>query len=139
MRVILLALAMTLAAPELRAQDWQMPPADDAAPEAGEGFGGLLDNLLRQAQPQLDQLGRDMEGLANQFAPALSDIAGLIDDFRNYESPERLENGDILIRRKADAPPPPPVEGLRDLTRPPADESGDKPPLTDPDAPEYEL
>ena len=24
-------------------------------------------------------------------------------------APERLENGDVLIRRKADAPPPPPL------------------------------
>ena len=31
----------------------------------------------------------------------------LMDDAKNYQAPERLENGDILIRRRADAPPPP--------------------------------
>lgn len=135
MRGLLTVLAL-LAPAAAPAQDWRMPQAEEAP--FGDSLGGLLDNLLRQAQPELDQLGRDMEGLANRLAPALGDIATLVDDFRNYEAPQRLENGDILIRRKADAPPAPPIgDGLRDLTRP--DPVLPDRAMPDPDAPEYEL
>lgn len=106
------------------AQGFDMPPADppasteapdalapDAlAPDALErSVTTFMENLMRDMAPHLENLGRDMEGAANALAPTLRDIGTLIDDIRNYEMPQRLENGDILIRRRSDAPPPPPV------------------------------
>ena len=48
-----------------------------------------------------------------EYRPAMEELSRLMDDIGNYEMPpERLPNGDILIRRKADAPPPPPLGDL---------------------------
>ena len=78
-----------------------------------------MGNLLNKAQPSLDRLGQDLSGMAQRLGPVLGELGDLMDDVRNYQAPERLENGDILIRRRADAPPPPPVgDSLREMLRP---------------------
>lgn len=154
-----------LAAPALLAQQeqpWQPPLADQQTPLGddggvtpesgttegtdegadliGRGVGILMENLLRDLGPGLDQLGQDMTGTLNRMAPVFDDLATLVDDLGNYQAPERLENGDIIIRRKPGAPPPPPLgQNLRDLARP--DQDGQPQPSTprDPYAPEIEL
>lgn len=117
-------LAIALSPTGAIAQDapWQMPRADDAPPpgesrryELPRSESGPLDDffndLLSRAQPHLEGLARDMTGLIQDYRPVLDDLATLIDDMGNYDlPPERLPNGDIIIRRKADAPPPPPVD-----------------------------
>jgi hypothetical protein len=52
----------------------------------------------------------------------------MIDDLSAYEMPERLPNGDILIRRRADAPPPAggeTDEASPDGSEPPIGEDGE--------------
>lgn len=110
------------------AQGWSPPPAD--APESGgddneggslfeRGMEGFMQNMLKEAEPHLERLGRDLGDTVNSLRPVLGDIGKLMDDVKNYQAPERLENGDILIRRRADAPPPPPVgDALREMLRP---------------------
>ena len=115
---------------------------DDSAPEGmgliERGAGLLFQQLLDDIAPNLDQMGQDMSGALNRLAPAMTDLARLMDDIGNYETPERLENGDILIRRKADAPPPPAMdEGLRRFTEPDPRAPVDIP--IDLDAPQIEL
>lgn len=99
-----------------------LPGGAAAQTESDEGpgiIGTLMENLFRELEPELDQLGTDMGGLASKFGPILSDMSVLIDDLRNYQAPERLENGDIILRRDPDAPPPPPIgENLRGLGTP---------------------
>ena len=53
-----------------------------------------------------------LRGIFGEVGPALRALADRIGDLRNYEPPEVQENGDILIRRKPDAPPyvPPPAD-----------------------------
>lgn len=53
-----------------------------------------------------------LRGIFGELGPALRALADRIGDLRNYDTPEVLENGDILIRRKPDAPPyvPPPSD-----------------------------
>lgn len=93
-------------------------PADDL--EAG--IENFMRNLMTEAQPELQGLGDQLSGLVGKLGPVLGDVAEMIDDVRNYQAPERLENGDIIIRRRADAPPPPPVgPNLRDMMRPAPD------------------
>ena len=46
-----------------------------------------------------------------KMGPALQDLLAKMDDIRNYEPPEMLPNGDIILRRKLAAPPKPPVAG----------------------------
>ncbi|MFC3568709.1 hypothetical protein [Paracoccus sp. TOH] len=113
------------------------PPSDIPAPDSDSLEGGLenfMRNLLHEAEPHLDRLGRDLGDTLGSVAPVLQDIGKLMDDVRNYQAPERLENGDILIRRRADAPSPPPVgDALRDMLRPAPEDDPRLNPL--PDAP----
>lgn len=109
-------------------EEWSPPPATEPGgateSESGlglieRGVGTVFENLLRDLQPQMEDMARGLDQTFNRFAPVFDDISTLMDDIGNYGAPERLPNGDILIRRRPDAPPPPPVgNALRDLTRP---------------------
>ncbi len=75
-------------------------------------FGG---SIADEVAPAIS----DMKALADQFgpaiAPAVEKFLGLVDDVTNYEMPEMQPNGDILIRRKPEAPPvQPPAAGEGD-------------------------
>ena len=95
------------------------PPAfaqeDEGLSLMERGAQMLMEGLMQQMEPALE----DLQGLAEEFGPALSDftaqmgpaLRGLleeVEDWSVYEPPEMLENGDIIIRRKppADAPVP---------------------------------
>ncbi len=111
-------LTALLAAGPLRAQTAapEAPPADAPAEEEGtslmeEGLRMMMRGLMTEMEPALE----DMEGMlgelgdvTDQLGPQIQSILDLMGDVRFYGMPERLPNGDILIRRKADAPPPPP-------------------------------
>ncbi len=133
-----------LAGPALAACLAMPVAAQTAAPETEEspqslieqGAALLLRGILSELAPQIDEMTRDMGDAMALMAPAMGDLARLVDDIEHYEMPERLENGDILIRRKADAPPPPPLgEGLKRFWGP-QDEAE---PTPDPDAPKLDL
>ena len=124
--LVALTISAALALPVL-AQDWQMPR--DSDPPMGDAPGGqqkplgdfeseldgAMNDLFNRLHPHLNALGDELANTMNDFAPALNEISGLIDDIGNYARPERLENGDIIIRRRADAPPPPPLSELQRL------------------------
>ncbi|WP_335419159.1 hypothetical protein [Gemmobacter denitrificans] len=63
----------------------------------------LLRGLMEDVEPHL----REMEQGLKEMEPALREMLALIDDLRNYEMPEKLPNGDIIMRRKPDLPAPP--------------------------------
>ncbi len=113
------------------------PPAteDEATDLIGRGLGMMLDHLMNEMGPDLDALGDDMSGALSQLAPMLDDLSVLVDDLANYQAPERLENGDVIIRRKPGAPLPPP---LGDNLRPFAEPDGTAP-ARDPSQPEISL
>ncbi|WP_187792053.1 hypothetical protein [Paracoccus amoyensis] len=122
------------------AQEWTPPQADSQ----GEGesnwmdgiMGGVLNNLLNDVAPEMGQVEDGMAGIAGKLGPVLADLATQIDDLRNYQMPERLENGDIILRRKADAPPPPPLgDNLDGYSTPKNDPASP----ADPTKPEIEL
>ena len=119
---LILAAALSLPVVVI-AQQWT-PPGADQDPMPNEDSGGsvfergmesFMQNMLKEAEPHLERLGRDLGDAVNSLRPVLGDIGALMDDVKNYQAPERLENGDILIRRRADAPPPPPLEELQRL------------------------
>ena len=143
---LILAAALSLPVVVI-AQQWTPPGADqDTAPESDtgddsgssvfeRGMESFMQNMLKEAEPHLDRLGRDLGDTVNSLRPVLGDIGALMDDVKNYQAPERLENGDILIRRRADAPPPPPVgNALREMLRP-APEDDPSLPRSDEDRP----
>jgi len=96
-----------------------------AAQENGADAGGSED-----MSDGLDLLGEGMrlffKGLGDELEPALRDFAEtmepamrrlmeLIDDMDAYELPEKLPNGDIIIRRKTPLQPEPGPEGEIDI------------------------
>lgn len=120
------ALMLSLAAPVA---------AQTVAPQAEQPslldqlIGGLMYQMFEQAAPHLDNLERDLGMLAESMKPTFENIGALIDDIQNYEAPERLPNGDVIIRRKAGAPPPPPLPDLPQNSNP-ADPDGVLTPFT---------
>lgn len=122
------ALALSLAA-IVRAED-PVPrpvpqvPAPEAVPESptetppgGEigtgsdlveqGMKLLFRGILNEMGTSLDEMQEGLEDAAKDLGPALRQLLALIDDVKNYEAPERLPNGDVILRRKPGAPPPP--------------------------------
>lgn len=100
--IVLLALAC--ATPAVAQEP--APPA----PEEEEGFSLmergaqlLFRGLMQEMEPALSE----MEEALAKMEPKLRELMALVDDLRNYDAPRRLENGDILIPRRPDAPPPP--------------------------------
>jgi hypothetical protein len=107
-----LALSIAVLAAPLRAEE---PPQD--APAEGRSlmeqgmelfFEGLRDEMspaLRDLRDLAGEYGPQMRSFFQQMGPALGDLMSKVDDWSRYELPEVLPNGDVIIRRKADAPP----------------------------------
>lgn len=107
----LLLPALLLAAPLATAQT--QPAAPQAEEERGidlmqEGAQLLFRGLMREMEPALTEMGKALA----EMEPALQELMALIDDIRNYEAPRVLDNGDILIPRRKDAPKPLPPNSL---------------------------
>ena len=76
-----------------------------------EGAKLLMRGLMAEVEPTISDLRGTFEDLAptvgefiTVMGPALTELLNQVDDFRNYDTPEFLPNGDIIIRRKPDAP-----------------------------------
>ncbi len=67
----------------------------------GEGTRLILEGLLEEMRPMLEEARPYFE---EEILPFLNRMGELMDDFSSYELPERLPNGDIIIRRSDDAP-----------------------------------
>ncbi|NDR56018.1 hypothetical protein [Aliiruegeria sabulilitoris] len=113
-RLPALALAAALAAAPLCA------PAQEADVEDGfnlieEGAKLLLKGLADEVKPMMEDLAIEMEPklrkFAEEMAPMLEKFSELVDSFDKYHPPERLPNGDILLRRKTPAELAAPEEG----------------------------
>ena len=66
-----------------------------------------MKGLSQEMQPALRELRDNVEpamrGLAQQLQPMMHDLLDKIDDLDAYHLPEKLPNGDIIIRRKSDS------------------------------------
>ncbi len=106
MKHIALALALSLSAAPAVAQE-----TEEGFDLMEEGAKLLLRGLMTEMEPALKELedfaeevGPAMKLLADEMGPALAELMNQIDDIRNYDPPEILPNGDIIIRRRAEAP-----------------------------------
>lgn len=100
-------------APAQEAEPLPPPTARDDM-EAGRslverGAELFLRGLLNEIGPSLDDMQEGLSAAAKELGPKLSQLLDLVDDVKNYAAPERLPNGDILIRRAPGAPPAPPL------------------------------
>lgn len=69
------------------------------------GLMAELDPALRELEEIAEEIEPAFREMARQMGPAFAEIMATIDNIRFYEAPVILENGDILIRRREDAPP----------------------------------
>lgn len=94
---------------------------ESPAEESGEGMSLmergarlLMEGLMKEMEPALEgleELGPTFRSFAQEMGPALAEILKEVEDWSAYHPPERLPNGDIIIRRKTpDKAPEPPQE-----------------------------
>ncbi|WP_116086739.1 hypothetical protein [Tropicimonas sp. IMCC34011] len=117
------ALALLLATP-LHAQDEDppiapMPDVENEGESLGDTARDLFDGFREEVEPDLRDLAEQLEPslrrFARQMGPMLSELQDMIGDVSNYELPEKLPNGDIILRYKdpgedGDAPEPGPED-----------------------------
>lgn len=90
------------------AQSTEEPRLNDTLDRA---FRDMVEDLRPALEETLDAMGPALEEAFRHIGPALEGALGAmrelnaVDDPRNYEAPEVLPNGDIIIRRRDDAPP----------------------------------
>lgn len=70
-----------------------------------QGMQLFLRGLMQEIEPELQDMGDALRAME----PLLRQLIALAGDLGHYQAPERLPNGDIILRRKPDAPPPPPL------------------------------
>lgn len=124
-RLMPLALAAVLAAASVAA-----PAAAQEEPSLlEEGANLMLRGLLEEVAPPLQELAGianeylpAFELFANEMGPAIAEVVSQIDSIAYYERPVIEANGDIVIRRRADAPEwVPPLARARPEEEPPAE------------------
>ena len=103
-------LTLALALSPVPALSQEAAPAETDAAEDGpslmeRGLALFFEGFTQEMEPALNEMSKALEQLGPAVAPALEKLMSLVDDMTHYEMPEMLENGDILIRRKPDAPP----------------------------------
>ena len=102
--------SLTLLAAPVMAQS---ADEEDAPSLMERGAQQFLEGLLLEMEPAWAEFQKFLDAMG----PALSDMMDEVQDWSNYEPPEILENGDIIIRRKPEIPAPAPIEP--DPTAPP--------------------
>ena len=113
-----IALILALSATPVWAEDPAAPEVEEGCSLMEEGAKLLLKGLMSEMEPALDEMGQalsELEPALKDLQPKMLELLALVDDLTNYAAPERLPNGDILIRRKPGAPLAPP---LPDTTTP---------------------
>ncbi|ASM71499.1 MULTISPECIES: hypothetical protein [Roseobacteraceae] len=82
----------------------------------------FMEGIMKEMEPAIDDLGGlvdefgpAMRGFAQEMGPALRDLMQQVEDWSVYDAPEILPNGDIIIRRKPDAPEYVPKDGEIDI------------------------
>lgn len=81
---------------------------DDETAEDGfnlleEGARIILRSMMDEVEPALKDLHKEFGDAMGEMGPVLKDMAAMIGDIRNYHAPEKLPNGDIILRRKTPA------------------------------------
>lgn len=84
--------------------------AEDGSATVDEGFSLLregarilMESMLKEMEPAMRDMQEDFGAALREMEPALRELGGMIGDLRNYHPPEKLPNGDIIIRRKTPA------------------------------------
>lgn len=108
--IVAITLVLGLCVSPASAQDTDTE-VEDGFSLMEEGARMLMRGLMSEIEPKIDELRGALEQMGPAFAefvrdigPALAELLEEVDDLRHYQAPEFLPNGDIIIRRKPDAP-----------------------------------
>lgn len=101
MRYVLLFTAF-LAQPAFAEEEAEKPLLERWAEET---MRGLIDEMKPEIENFMDEIGPELEGLFSELIPRLQELTDQLGGLSQYEMPEVLPNGDIIIRRKPSAPP----------------------------------
>lgn len=103
-----LALVAVMASPLSAQQDGDgLSLMDKGARMFLRGLMAEMEPALKDLESLAQEMGPALDSFVAQMGPALRDLLGQVDDWSVYEAPEILPNGDIIIRRKPDAPDTP--------------------------------
>lgn len=82
------------------------------APEDGEGLSLMeegarlfMRGIMSEMEPALDEMGKALDEVKpglEALQPKLLELMALVGDLQNYHAPEKLPNGDIIMRRKTE-------------------------------------
>ncbi|MCK0096330.1 AAA+ family ATPase [Yoonia sp. F2084L] len=93
------------------AQEQSETDLDEGLSLMEEGARLLMRGLMTEMEPAIeglrdtfDEMGPAFAEFAQTVGPAFAELLDQVDDLRNYEAPEFLPNGDIILRRSPDAP-----------------------------------
>lgn len=100
MKRLMLPLALLLASPAAAQDDNSQ--LRDGFDLFGEATRMILEGLVEEMEPMLEEI---QPFIQDDMIPFFQNLGEQIDDLSHYELPERLPNGDIIIRRSPDAPP----------------------------------
>jgi len=110
-QIVILTFVACLGVSPAIAQEEVAPENQDGFSLMEEGARMLMRGLMTEMEPAITDLREGLEEMGPAFAefaqsvgPAFVEMLDQVDDFRNYDAPEFLPNGDIVIRRKPDAP-----------------------------------
>lgn len=110
-QIITSAVVLTLALSPAHAQTAQTGEVEEGFDLMEEGAKLLFRGLLNEMDPAIeelkglaDEIGPQMQLFAEEMGPAFAELMAQVDDLRNYEAPELMPNGDIIIRRRQVAP-----------------------------------
>lgn len=107
-QIATVAFCCALIAPATQAEE-----AEEGLSLMERGAQMFLEGILKEMEPAIDEfqgfaddMGPALRDFAAEMGPKLSALLDEIEDWSVYEAPEVLPNGDIIIRRKPDAPAP---------------------------------
>ncbi|MBM7069555.1 hypothetical protein [Actibacterium sp. 188UL27-1] len=70
-------------------------------------FRGLADEIEPDMDKMMEELEPALRGLADNIEPAFRELADMVGEMNMYHPPERMPNGDIILRRKTPLPSDP--------------------------------
>ncbi|WP_170758676.1 hypothetical protein [Ruegeria lacuscaerulensis] len=94
------AITLTLALPASAEEDTGKSLMEQGAELFFEGLRQEMEPALDDLLGLADQFGPAMKSFIEEMGPALAELAGKVQDWSAYETPEMLPNGDIIIRKK---------------------------------------
>lgn len=105
-QILLPAVLIAVISSPLAAQEAGEAPGDGPSlMERGaelfwEGLRQEFAPALEDLQGLMEEVGPALGGFLREMGPALAEIAKEVEDWSAYELPEVLPNGDIIIRKK---------------------------------------